>query len=576
MILQTTGGIPVDSFVDELFPLGYWCDAVDNHSIKTALDLPDTGDVDVENESTRLIKILEESLYPRLNSLHKVNFPDSYWRQSVGTFFQMLVPLIIQRYNLIRRARDHAGCDKFLNLQTPELASPLLDRRSLIQAANSHLWNYEIMTALCTALHLKPADTNPMHEIRQDLQIQPSRNSQSLWKKLLATGLNFVATRSKFLIVRTMLPRRLEFLLAMRHFTFPLVWDDDFVQGAKVDLKARSTLVSSLPTLSDYENAILKIATLQIPMLFIEDYAQARKHAHSKLPRRPSVIFTSNLHHGSDVFLLWIAEMRCKGTQIVIAQHGGVHSLCRDVPGDIQSEREQSDRYITWGKPNFESSVAVAGPTLVNVGIKRKVRVTPKTGPVLIILDSSYRYPSVPRGMNGSRFRYSHFLAQLIKHLDPNVVREIALRPYPGAELFDDPIVPLLGVDSRVIVDDLYAPIQEIMSRSRIVIATSLGTTFFQAIHLRIPTILLLDPMLSPISPTVADMFENLKHSSIFFDDPRELADHINNCFMSIDNWWLEESLQNVIAKFEAALSPSTKHPIIFYSNQLKQARHGS
>lgn len=572
MILQTTGGFSDDALPDDVLPLGTWCTSGNVRPVRTAQDLPNDDDLDVEIESARIVQALEASLYPALNLLHGVTFPESYWEQSVGMYFRMLVPLLVRRYNLIRRARDHGCCDKFLSVGTCEEIHVPPDRRSIVLIANSHMWNHAVMNALCKTLGLEPFLLSSRIQLTQDLPAPPRQVDHRWPRKLLDTGLNSIATRSRFLISRTMLPRRTEFMLAARNLTLPFQWYENFPQDAKINFDLRNYLSSNLPDSSDDNDSILRIAAMQIPKVFVEDYARARHFATKKLPNRPEVLFTSNLHHASDVFLMWLAEARMNGTKVVIAQHGGVHSLCRDVPADIESERVQSDRYITWGRPGFDSTIAVAGPTLVNIGVKRTRKRKFSSGPLLVVLDSSYRYPSVPRGMNGDRFAYAELLNLFLAGLDPEVIDEVVIRPYPGGESFDDPITPLIHHNNlRVTIDDCRGSIQGLMSESRIIVSTALGTTLFKALHQRIPTTLLLDPELSPLSKNVQDQFELLQNASVFFTNPHELAAHINKNFKSVEAWWLSDSVQHGVARFEEELSPRVTHPISFYSRQLQE-----
>lgn len=578
MILQTTGGFPVDAFDDELFPLGTWCADGLARPTMTAEDLPSDSDLDVPSESTRLVFALEESLYPALNELHGVDLPTTFWRHTLGVYLRMLVPLLVHRSNLICRARDMRHCSSFTKLDVTSNEVIPDDRPSMLTIVNSHAWNHAVLGELCESLGmtpLRPASPMAIQSTDRSAARKLHPDSRPLRKAAIGALSSACARRTDVLITRSMLPSREEFGLSLRMRTLPFYWDDGFTFTPEVNMDARTRLERQLPSEPSIQSTILKLTTKQLPRVFVEDFAQARTFAQQQLPRRPEVVFTANLHQSSDVFLLWLAESQVSGTKVVIAQHGGVHSLCRNVPGDIQSEREMADRYITWGSPTFASPNTVQGPTLVNVGSPRKKRRFDASETLLIVADSTYRYPSVPRGMNANRFAYAQVLNELIRQLDPDVVSSIIIRPYRGATIWDDPLESLLAADSRVKVDTVFPPIQDLYNSARLVVSTALGTTFFQTLHQNIPTAILLHPEMSPVSDEASAPLLDLKQASILFDDASGLASHLNAVFTNIDEWWENVTTRERIAKFESVLSPSTQSPIDFYASILKnEKRH--
>lgn len=573
MILQTTGGFSKNSFTDELFPLGSWCCDGNQRLLRTAQELSAENDVDVEKESTRLLGIVEESLYPALNSLHRVTFPESYWRHSLGTYLRMLMPLLVRRSNLVRRARDLNGCTHFTKIDIDLDHLVPEDRPSMLSIVNSHAWNQSVLAELCESLGLTPVRPTTSVTLRTpdrkaSRKLHPE--SRSILKRSLASLSNAWARHSSTLITRSMLPTRVEYGLSLGLGTLPYYWNDDFAFTATLDTGAREALAKHVTSASAQDGAILRIAVNQVPRIFIEDYDRARDHGYRELPKTPRIIFTANLHQASDVFLLRISEAKLNGSKIVIAQHGGVHSLCEDVPGDIQSERNLADRYITWGSPTFEAANTSPGPTLVNIGSGGRRRGSTTSESLLIVADSTYRYPSVPRGMNGDRFAYVSLLNDLIRRLDPGVVERIIVRPYRGGEIWDDPITSLLDHDSRIEVDDKFPPIQDLLDSARLVVSTALGTTFFQTLHQQIPTAILLDRKMSAVCQQARETLSELERASVLFSDTINLASHINSVFMDIGSWWWSASTQESIMKFESVLSPATTVPVSFYRSILR------
>lgn len=573
MILQTTGGYSRSAFAGELFPLGSWCNDGDQRPVRTAEDLSAERDLDIKDESACFTRTLEQILYPALNSLHDLSLPQTYWRHTLGTYLRMLIPLLVRRNNLIRRARDLNDCNHFTAVDVSFHEVVPDDRPSMLNIVNTHAWNQVVLAELCESLGLTPVQ--PLAPIRLQTPDRSAARklhpeSRPTLKQVIANFSNAYSRRSKTLITRSMLPASVEIGLSLRHNTLPYFWTDDFTFTCDVDIDLRKRLSEHVRSTSGLDNAILNIAVNQVPRIFIEDFARARDLGLQKLPRTPRVVFTSNLHQASDVFLLRLSESKVNGSKVVIAQHGGVHSLCKDVPGDIQSERELADRYITWGSPTFTSTNTVAGPTLVNIGSHIRSRGAMASESLLIVADSTYRYPSVPRGMNGDRFTYAALLNDLIRQLDPKIIKRIILRPYRGAEIWDDSITSLLNHDARVDVDHKFPPVQDLFDSARLVVSTALGTTFFQTLHQQVPTAILLDRTMSAVCNEATYALAELERGSILFADPTSLASHLNSVFADINSWWWDSTTQECVSNFGSALSPSTSAPVSFYDSVLR------
>jgi putative transferase (TIGR04331 family) len=177
--------------------------------------------------------------------------------------------------------------------------------------------------------------------------------------------------------------------------------------------------------------------------------------------------------------------------------------------------------------------------------------------------------------MNGSRFAYVDLLNDLIRKLNPSAIKRIVLRPYRGSEIWDDPFTSLLDHDVRVEVDTTFPPIQDRFDDARLVVSTSLGTTFFQTLHQQIPTAILLDREMSAVCDEANDALSELERGSILFADTTRLASHLNSVFLDVDSWWWNATTQQCIYEFESVLSPSTSTPTSFYGSVLRVARTG-
>lgn len=575
MILQTTGGFTSSVFTGDLFPLGPWCTSGDSRPLSIADTLGEDCSQGTDSESVRVIEAIEDVLYPSLSKLHQIDLPNSFWRESLGIYLRMLVPLMLRRRDLLIHARDCHGHSQFTQADVDLESIIPKSRQGLLAVVNSHAWNHFVFGELSKTIGLAPIAPSSSLVLHGPTQVEPRHSLShhpSLHKQFALRALNALAKRSPVIISRTMLPKRHEVWLALRNLSLPFTWTEDDVPGQPINLDVRSHLSKMVQSQDAIESTVIALCVLLIPRIFIEDFMNAWREGEKRLQRFPQVVFTSNLHLASDVFLIWLARAHAHGTKIVIAQHGGVHSLCKEIPGDLQAERDLADTYITWGFPTFRSSTALQGPTLVNVGVKKRRKCEVSDGSLLVVLDSTYRYPSVPRGMNGSRFEYASFVNQFLENIDPNRVPRVVIRGYMGAEIYDDPLFPLIHKRDSFTIDDGKCSIQKLFDASRFVIQTSLGTTAFQSFHQQIPTSILLNGELSPLSDASAKEFVGLRNAKIYFDNPSDLAGHVNEVFPNSYQWWKSSAVQESIKQFESIMSPVSARPIRFYNQTIRHS----
>lgn len=270
----------------------------------------------------------------------------------------------------------------------------------------------------------------------------------------------------------------------------------------------------------------------------------------------------------SDQFLLWLAEARSAKTRIMIGQHGGVHCLARDLPVEASVEFELADRYLAWGEFASQVPRGVESPALVARG--KNLRRASRRNSILMILDSPYRYPSMPRGLNANRFQYSAMLNTLLTQEFLNLAEGIVIRQYAGAERFDDSLLELLTTDPKICLEDGTQPIDTLLKESRLVITTSLGTTPFRTIQNNIPTMLLLDPMFSPLSSWAEEKFKRLRSASMLFADPLDLLNHFRKVSIDIEQWWNSPETQQARRDFIDLFRTQPYEKSGFYIRQIR------
>jgi putative transferase (TIGR04331 family) len=560
---------------NNLFALGPWCGSGNTEPSPNGLGLSHESDIDVESVSSQLVLQLESTLYPALNALHNVNLAREVWRFSLGTYLRVLTPLLVTRYNLVQRAISEVNCTAFTDVPVEIERIVPRDRTELQALVNSHAWNHYVFSEICRGLGLAPQGFPEIEPDNDFYWQQPKHHAphrKEFAKTVVQRACNAVAKRRNIVVTQTLLPSRIEFGVALKHVSLPVFWRGDESYSDKVQMNLRTKLYEALPSSDSFAATLLAIIIQTLPRLFVEDFARIRTTTKTRLPTKPRVVFTSNLHMASDQFLLWLSEARASGTKVVIGQHGGVHCLARDTPVEARIEVQLADRYLAWGEYASQVRNGARSPILVNVGfdVKRKREQSPKKK-VLIVLDSPYRYPSPPRGLNGNRFQYARMLNALASSKPLHENCQVVMRMYAGAERFDDSLRELLTSKSTIEFESGALPIKAVLKSADLVITTSIGTTMFHTLSIGIPTLVLLEPSLSPLSNWAAAKFSSLEASAVYFSDPRDLLNHLENHSFDLSDWWNSARTTTAVREFLSEFSLRSEGFLTFYSNQISE-----
>jgi len=157
-----------------------------------------------------------------------------------------------------------------------------------------------------------------------------------------------------------------------------------------------------------------------------------------------------------------------------------------------------------------------------------------------------------------------------------NLAQQIVIRRYAGAERFDDSLLELLTTDPKICSDDGTQPIENLLKESRLVIATSLGTTPFRTIQNNIPTMLLLDPKFSPLSVWAEEEFTYLRAASMLFSNPLDLLNHFRTVSIDIDQWWNSRETQQARRGFVDLFHTQPYEKSAFYIRQIRSMGNSS
>jgi putative transferase (TIGR04331 family) len=139
------------------------------------------------------------------------------------------------------------------------------------------------------------------------------------------------------------------------------------------------------------------------------------------------------------------------------------------------------------------------------------------------------------------------------------------IRLYHEHEYFDNNQQPFWNSRFPILnVSTGHTPMKQHREQARIVLCTSIGTTYIETIHRDIPTVIYLDPAISPLKAEHAQIFESMEQSGILHFSAESAAEHINSVWGKVDEWWQSEPVRDSITKFSYLFNRTVNDPISF------------
>ena len=571
MKLITTGGVPIPDSEPVVF-LGPWCEnqkkASDGSWQFDGYATPDKR-ADLEQQSREISESIFPDLASALNELHGRDIPNEFWSRTIKLWLEIFTDVVYQRWDCITEAISTASFTSAAQVATRRSQLTPKTRLEIQRLINSHEWNHLIFGEILDFLQFPQEEPGVGEFVSHSnhLKSKHFNPKRGLIKRLASWLNNALARRAKYMIIQTYLPRKVEIRLAIRLRTLPFKWEDVALDDVEVDNELRGRVQIKTSESRDAEQFIRKIISQHIPMLYIEHFQKvSESFTKTTLLSHPTTIFTSNLHMASEQFLMWMSHKALGGTRLVVGQHGGVHGMSKFDSQEFRHEMQIADSYLSWGWPSSTNSSVVPSFALINAnnGDRRNAPSSLRST-LLFVVDSTYRYPSPNRGINGPLVQYLNNCFAVTEQLSPVVRDNTCVRLYHEHEYFDNNQKPFWNSRFPILnVSTGHTPMKQHREQARIVLCTSIGTTYIETIHRNIPTVIFLDPAISPLKAEHAQIFESMKHSGILHFSAESAAEHINSVWDKVDEWWQSEPVRDSIALFSNLFNRTVNDPISF------------
>jgi putative transferase (TIGR04331 family) len=359
------------------------------------------------------------------------------------------------------------------------------------------------------------------------------------------TATNAAGISKRIVVTRTYLSRIQEVLLAVICRSFPLRWREPALPNA-VDWDTRKKLLFVRPDdrSGSLEHCIMMLLPTYLPQTLIEHGDAILQFMNQRIRSVPAIIFTANLHVGSDSFLLWATYQRLKGSKIVCSQHGGLNGQGLVPTRGEEFERSFPDSFFHWGWSEAENAVKIPCQLLV---WKRSRRSSAHRNQLLMITDCTFRHSRKPWSSLEDDHAYKQMLLDTYSQLPGDIKQSTTIRLHHDHDKYDDSHEEMWrAAFPDVRLDNGLGPIAPMQKRARLVVCTTLGTSEIVQIGQSIPTILRLHPDVHAIRATCAELFTEMEQVGLVHFSTESVQRFLELSWERIDDWWRSNEVETV------------------------------
>lgn len=490
-----------------------------------------------------------------LNQIHGVDHSLRYWRIVIGPWLYWFIQILYDRYQSILTAIESGKVTNTLINRYDAARWMPQDFSCFINWFANDDYNHYIYSWIIEFIGRMPFEIIAVgdgnNHKKQSNSIKNPFAPKKILKKLIGLYGKLVPDRfnqivfvSSYLNVSDLIKLQ----LSLRQIPYLLPSDVE-VPEADIDPDTRGKLSFKLGK-KEFETLLGKIIKEQIPLIYVEGYAQMNERSLNAYPEKPKVIFTANAYNSNEAFKFWVAYHVDRGVKLVGTQHGG-HYGTGLWSSTEKHEVQIDDLYYTWG---WKSDIYKNTKPLAVAKLNKAKRVMrPKNdGRILLVLSTMPRYSyhmySVPVAASGTLSYFNdqyRFVRALSKENQKLLLVRLYHQDYGWSQMerwnSEFPEIECYQ-GSRSMLDQLR--------ESRLFVCTYNATTYLETFAANFPTVMFWNPDHWELNPSAQPYFDELRRVGIFHDTPEFAAAKVNEIFHDPASWWNQPEIQRAKDEF--------------------------
>ncbi len=502
-------------------------------------------------------EIILDELYPQLNKIHNLKWCKRSWRILIGPWLFRYVLVFGNRYYILKKAEKFEK-DLFKNIHHDYVYenNVTLDLNDFTVKASEDNFNNDIFNRILEVSKIKENNFKP--RLPQKLPLNNKSNITSNKNKILKT-VNVILFRfldklfnQKCIFYQTYINdffTNLKIIISLKQLHIPYAL---FLNEEKINLDIDTNLRRQIKFRNESDellSILKKIINEVVPKYYLEHFNFFLQNSNNSiLPRSKKIILTANAVFRDTIFKIWTADQINKGSKLICRQHGGDYGINKPI-SHMDHEIDISDKFISWGWDDKNSSKVIKGPGM----IINKKNIKKITEPKILLVSqctSRYVHQDLSTLFSYRSQIYKKKVFNFLSNVDPKLLEIFYLR---NKKILEDDnrqedisyfTNELLNSFPKIRVSDKKLDIKSDFNSSELVIFFFMQTSFLESLAYNRPTVNVFSCEDFLITEKVKPYYDDLKKNKIIFESPFEASKFISENYRNLNDWWKDEKTQ--------------------------------
>ena len=500
----------------------------------------------------------------KLNEVHKVNYDVRYWRIIIGTWLLTYIPVLWDRWESIRILGSLKNDMKtVVPNRTFNNFVPDNYNQSITIMTEDDKWNYFIYSKILKFQNHKNIKLIKCHIPFID-SFKSAQNFSDSFVYNLAIRVDKIIgkilrkTNSNFVLYKSYFPYKFLLKVFFKFRQFPRLYSE-FEKQIIFDKNSNfiRPQFKEEHSKSNFENFLYSQIFNDMPKAYLEGYKKISKYCESLTSAK--IIFTANAHFANEVFKNWAAKQVNAGAKLIISSHGG--ALSEEKSLLLYHEEKICDIKTVYYRESNPKYVKLTPNKLVRkINVKRDSEQITLVG--LELPRYSYRAQTGPNSsliIEEFNQKVSFINSLNKKNRDFLKIRPYSNRGWFTKERYSDLYGEKIISKNKSLFQDF--------SMSKLIVCSYPQTTFLEAMHSGIPTVLLYKKEYWELNKIFNELVAELEKVNIIFSDSKKAAKFVNNISGNPKIWWNTPEIIKAKKMFFHFCGSATDDPFSEWSN---------
>ena len=303
-----------------------------------------------------------------------------------------------------------------------------------------------------------------------------------------------------------------------------------------------------------------------MPVSYLEGYKILLAKS-KKINKNVEIIFTASGHESSDIFKIWAANQVSNGKKYIISEHGGAWEK-NEYFGNLE---KTADLFFSWNRYDFKNCIQVP----ININLKKKKILKKNIGNKILLVGNI-------SGLYCNRIQTGPIAGQILEdyqlwktfsqEVSTQIKENLIFRPHPS---------DYWNLRKKFVMDfgEKYVSnkkqFKEDIKRAKVILVTSLQTTFYQSMKIGTPTVILFHRKILNMDPKLSKLLNLFIKNKIFFDNPYAASKHINEIWDNPLDWWNSKKVLDARNLFTEYCSIEKEDNLAYWKKLLKNQMNG-